>query len=201
MIVLNAKNRKKIFSVFFFVTISLILFLFKGSFLESKPLENNPFLTEMPQKYSSLLKGSKKINNSYLGTIYEDGVTKELLIFKEFPTTDEQKTKFNIRLFYTTSEQPKSAKKLELINTNKAALYTYNNIDYGVFIKELPQVNIKEINVSINKFSTARNDWNTTVKSHTNKETESLIFKNNNYTRYSIPKPYKYHYKKYKVRR
>ena len=89
MTVLNINNRKKIFTVIFFVIISLF-FLYKGNFSESNLSEINPFLKEMPQKYSGLLKDAKKINNSYLGTIYEDGVTKELLIFKEFPTIDEQ---------------------------------------------------------------------------------------------------------------
>lgn len=164
--------------------------------MERNPLENNPFLTEMPQKYSSLLKGAKKINNSYLGTIYEDGITKELLIFKEFPTTDEQETDFNIQLFYTTSEQPLETKKLELTNTNKAILYNYNNVDYGVFTKELPQVNVKEINVTMGKYRTASKDWNTTIKSRTNEEVESLIYKDNNYSSFSIPNPYMYYYKK-----
>ena len=195
MTVLNINNRKKIFTVIFFVIISLF-FLYKGNFLESNLSEINPFLKEMPQKYSGLLKDAKKINNSYLGTIYEDGVTKELLIFKEFPTIDEQETDFNIQLFYTTSEQPVDTKKLELTNTNKAILYNYNNVDYGVFIKELPQVNLKKIDVTIRKYRTARTDWNTTLNNHTSKDEKSLIYKDNNYSSFSIPNPYTYYYKK-----
>lgn len=196
MMVLKANNRFFFLIAFFFVIISIFFLLYKSNFLEKNPSENNPFLVEMPQKYSSILKHAKKINNSYFGTIYEDDLTKELLIFKEFPTIDEQETDFNIRLLYTTSEQPKDLKKLETTNTNKAVLYSYNNIDYGVFIKELPQVNVIEIEVSIDKYRTARNDWNTTIKTRTNEELESLIFKNNNYSKFSIPNPYMYFYKK-----
>lgn len=183
----------------FFLGGFLLLIIVGFFYFSSKPYANvseeaNPFIKEMPLKYITLIEKSKNIDGGYSGIIYENGISNELLIFKEFPTRDEQETDFTINLVYTTNIQKEKKQELELKNANKTILYNYNNKTYGVFIKELPQVQIEEVEVILHKYRTERNGWKTTFKSLNSQQTKNLIYEKKEYSNLSLPNPYTYYY-------
>ena len=194
MIKSKLNNRRLFFIGVFLIIIALLFFYFNLNPFSNTSKEVNPFIKEMPLKYSNLVEKAKTIKGGYSGIIYENGINNELLIFKEFPSIDEQETDFTITLNYTTNTQSEEEQNLELENTNKAILYNFNNKAYGVFIKELPQVNIKEAEVVLHKYRTARIDWKTTFKSLNTQHIENLVYKSKDYSSYSLPNAYRYHY-------
>ena len=138
-------------SSFYLIAIPIILLIFSISIKDKSDdkfaaNDFNPFLETLPLKYIDLLNKSKENDSTFFHAIVDTKSSRELIVFKLFPTVDQLKTNFLIKLFpYKNTLQDNVKTPLSLSLTNSGNVYNYNNKTYGVFRIDLPYVNIKRL--------------------------------------------------------
>ncbi len=188
-------NKRRLFFIGgLLIIIALVFFFFNANSFTSVSKEANPFIKEMPLKYTNLIKNTQKIKNGYSWIINTEGIVDEFLIFKEFPTYDEQEADISLQIIYTNPRKNDEEEKLDLKIINKAVLYNYKNITYGIFSKQLPKVHIKEINVVKHNYRTDKENWERNLENIKNTATSLLKFSKENYLDLSSPNVYTHHF-------
>lgn len=125
--------------------ISLLLATNKNSF-QNINSTINPYFKTLPSKYVDAFVNNNKNDSTFFSATIENFGIRELIIFKEVPTTLEKRTDFTVELYPSNSTVQNSNKAIQSLNIkNDAAIYSYNDKIVGVFRAALPFIDLEKL--------------------------------------------------------
>ncbi|GAA4891388.1 hypothetical protein GCM10023311_14680 [Flaviramulus aquimarinus] len=140
----NKKHLKIIFGIPIFLLV--FAYIFQGKFENNTVFENsfNPYLKTLPSKYISAISNSKENYSTFSVTTFQDGVIRELIVFKRTPNQDQITSDFLVKII--PSKNKKDSLNLSIIND--AVLYNFRDKTYAVFRIPLPLIDIEKIHIN-----------------------------------------------------